>query len=268
MKTLIRLSAITSLACALSACANGYADFYHQVAPTNIVLSVRDGTPPAQPEVMRGSYPVKDAVQEMARKGYGVLGYSSYNGPRGSVQDAVAQGKQVGADIVMIFDPRYAGSTTSSIPITTPTTQTTYSSGTATAYGPGGPVTAFGTGTSTTYGSTTNYVPFTVNRYDFVAVYLFKEHILIGFNAAPLTDAERQLVQSNSGERVVTVVDGSPAFNANILPGDILLSYDGHPFDAESRAFHDYEESKRGQTITLVIYRNGQTLTKQVPVLQ
>src|SRR5690242_11140832 len=58
--------------------------------------------------------------------------------------------QRVGADLVVILNPRCTGSTTSSVPITTPSTSTSYSTGTATAFKPGGPATVFGSGMTTT----------------------------------------------------------------------------------------------------------------------
>ena len=103
------------------------------------------------------------------------IGYSSFtSGHRQKDDDAIDQGKKVGADLVLILDPQYAESVTTSVPLTTPTATTSYTNGMATAYGTGGSAVAFGNSTTTTYGTNTTYVPMTVNRYQYGALYLVK----------------------------------------------------------------------------------------------
>ena len=114
-----------------------------------------------------------------AKRGYVQIGNAMFNSGRDEPETAaVHQGQKVGADLVLILNPKYTGSVTSSVPITTPTTNLSYTSGTATAYGSGGTVTAYGNSTTTTYGTTTNYVPITVNRSDYGAVFFVKQRFL------------------------------------------------------------------------------------------
>jgi len=56
-----------------------------------------------------------------------------FNSGRPESEDAaVRQGEEVGADLVLVLNPNYTGSVNSRVPITTPTTSTTYSNATAT----------------------------------------------------------------------------------------------------------------------------------------
>jgi len=191
------------------------------------------------------------------------MGFSSFNGARGSDSDALAEGKRVGADLILVFDPKYTGTRSGAIPLTTPATETTQYSGTATAYGSGGSVTAYETGTATTYGSRTTYVPFHVDRYDFLAVYLFKEHYHTGLLLSPLTDAQRQTLGSNAGGYVYGVVDGSPAFFADVLAGDIVTAIDGLPMImTNDSAATTYLQTHYGRPVTFTIFRHGAYLTK------
>ena len=80
----------------------------------------------------------------MTRHGYALIGYSSFSsGHRESESNAVNQGERVEADIVVVIDPRYTDSVTTSVPLTPPTSQTSYTTGTANAYGPAGTATAY-----------------------------------------------------------------------------------------------------------------------------
>jgi len=250
-------------AAALAGCASGFQSFYRPTAPPQVVQQMRLAPAPDQPLLQRGSFPVDQAISAAARQGYLVIGYSSFNGAHGSDSSALAEGKRVGADLVLVFDPRYTGTRSGAMPLVTPTSQTTYYNGTATAYGSGGSVTAYGSGTATTYGTRTTYIPFHVDRYDYLAVYLFKEHFHTGFLLRSLTDAQHQAIGSNAGGYVNGVVDGSPAYLANVLAGDIVTAVDGRPFlMSEDSATTAYLRAHYGEPMTFTIFRNGSYITK------
>jgi hypothetical protein len=255
------------IACTLFGCASGYKEFYKPANGVNLerVASQRAGLPPIEPLVERARRGNDDEVlAAYAKRGYVMIGHSMFNTGRPETeQAAVAQGKEVGADIVLILDPKYTGSVTTSIPITTPTTSTTYSTGTATAYGSGSPVTAYGSGTSTTYGTSTSYVPITVNRSDYGAVYFVKQKFNLGAFFRDLTDAERQELQTNRGAVIRLVVDNTPAFNSDLLVGDILISVDGIII-GNSQALSDLLRQRTGKQITLLVSRHGKSLEKVI----
>lgn len=209
--------------CLLCGCASGYAKFYRSAvgATPEVITKNRAAPAPKAPALERAGGAPVDVVAAYGRRGYALIGYSSFNsGRRESDSAAVAQGADVGADIVVVVDPRYTGSVSTTVPITTPTATTSYTTGTATAYGPGGPVTAYGNATTTTYGSQTNYLPLTIQRFDYGALYFYKRHWVFGALFRDLNDDERRALQSNRGVYVSTLVDGSPAFNADILAGE------------------------------------------------
>ncbi len=197
-----------------------------------------------------------------------MIGYSSFNtGHRQSDSDAIEQGAKVGADLVLVVDPKYSGTVTTSVPITTPTTSTSYTTGTATAYGSGGTVNAYGNSTTTTYGTQTHFVPMSVRRFDYGAYYLYRRHYTFGALYRDLNDAERQALQSNKGAVIGTIVDGSPAYEADILAGDVVVAVDG----AAVAGWHGLSETlsqKAGRTVELSIVRNGHPLTKTVKLAQ
>ena len=262
-KTLIVL-----LAMSLAACASGFSQFYTPIpgATPEVIAKTRAAPPPAIPLVERS--PVVPDQDLYARRGYGVIGYSSFSsGHNESEKSAIDQGVKVGADLVVIVNPSYAGSVTSQIPITTPTTSTSYSSGSATAYGSGGSVTAYGNSTTTTYGSKTNYIPVTTDRYNYGAVYFVKRSYIFGANWRDLTNEERAALQSNSGVYITSVVNDTPAFRGDFLAGDILVKVDGQVIYGQQAA-SDALSHKRGQDAALTIYRNGQFIEKTVRLAQ
>jgi len=251
----------------LFGCASGYKEFYTPAQGTTpeSIASMRAGRPSAVPIVDRAQ-PSKsqDILDAYAKRGYIMIGNSNFNSGRPESEDsAVRQAQEVGADLVLILNPKYTGTITSSIPITTPTSTTSYSTGTATAYGSRGPVTAYGSGTTTTYGTTTNYIPMTVHRSDYGAWYFVKLGIILGTGTRDLNDSERQELQTNKGAVVHTVMDGSPAFNADVLVGDVVASFDGVSV-TNAKTLSDLLVERRGKQVTLSLLRRGQRIEKSI----
>jgi len=251
----------------LSGCASGYKKFYTPVggATPEAIAASRVSPPPTVPIIERAQPGDHQAIlNAYAKRGFTMIGSSSFNSGQAESEDgAVRQGQDLLADLVLILSPRYTGSVTSAIPITTPSTSTSYSNATATAYGSRGSVTAYGTGTTTTYGTTTNMVPITIQRSDYGAVYFVKRRFNLGAYTRDLTDTERQELQTNKGAVVGLVVDGSPAFNADLLVGDVVLSIDGIAV-VNTQGFYSQLGERRGKQIALQLRRRGQTLEKNI----
>jgi membrane-associated protease RseP (regulator of RpoE activity) len=270
--TFVRFAGIVApfIASVLGGC-SGYQQFYRPVPgiTPEVIARFRVSPPPATPIVERLQPASPEEIQKVyTRRGYVVIGHSSFNsGTSESDESAIEQGRAVGADLVLIMSPRYTGSVTTSVPITTPTTSTSYSSGTATAYGPGGPVTAYGSGTTTTYGSTTTYYPVTVHRTDYAAVYFIKRKWIFGANLRNLDDSERQELQTNRGAVVRVVVDGSPAYNADILPGDVIVAVGGAAV-SDWASVGALLEPYRGREVQVSVLRRGQRIEKAVQLSQ
>lgn len=255
----------------LAGCASGYKQFYRPTQGFNPghIAEMRLGSPPGVPMVERAQ-PTESTIilDAYAKRGFVMIGSSMFNSGRAeSEESAIEQGQSVGADLVLILNPRYTGSVTSSVPITTPTTTTSYSTGTAVAYGPRGSVSAFGSGTTTTYGSATTYVPMTVHRSDYGAVFFVKQRFGFGAFLRDLTDSERQELQTNKGAAIRLIVDDTPAFNADILVGDIVTSVDGTSV-ANSQAFQSMLRERQGKQVKLSLLRRGQVVEKSVQLGQ
>jgi len=248
----------------LSSCATGYAQFYQAYPDSGRTLERRATPAPQVPTAERASGNVQDIFATYLRRGYNALGYSHFNsGAAESDNGAIAQGAKIGADLVVIVDPRYTDTQSGAIPITTPKTTTSYTTGTATAYGPSGTTTAYGNATTTTYGSQTAYVPYSVDRFDYGAIYFVRTRFQFGAFFRDLTTDERQELQSNKGVVVTIIVDGSPAYDADFLEGDMILAINGKPVGGgESMA--DALLRHKGQLVTMSVMRNGTILSKAV----
>lgn len=261
------LSIVALLGLNLVGCATGYKDFYRPIngATPEMIAARRSAPPPATPAVEHAQPGSGQLIADAyMKRGYGLIGQSNFNSGRGESDGAaVRQAQEVGADLVVIMDPKYTGSVTTSVPLTLPTSSTARTSGTATAYGAGGAVTAYGNSTSTTYGTTTSYIPMTVNRSDYAAMYFVKMKASLGISGRDLNDEERQQLQTNKGIVVRLVTDGSPAYEADILVGDIIVMLDGQSVPSSGN-FSALIREKAGQKITLSLVRKGQHIEKTI----
>ena len=128
-------------------------------------------------------------------------------------------------------------------------------------------VTAYGNGTSTTYGTTTNFIPVTIHRTNYSAGYFIKQKTILGVQARDLNDKERQELGTNKGVVITLIVDDSPAFKADLLPGDIVISINETPISSMSQLSKSILE-RSGNLITLGIIRNGRSINLPVQLNQ
>ncbi|GGX47322.1 PDZ domain-containing protein [Undibacterium squillarum] len=262
----MRAVLVSLLVVALAGCANGYQQFYKPypgVTP-EVLAKIRKGPPPQMPGVNYVATMDAAVFEAYGKKGYVPAGYSSFNsGQRQADSLAIEQGRAIGADLVVIVNPKYTGTVTTSIPITTPTISTSTYSGTTTVIGTKGTANAYGNGVITTYGSQTNYIPIAIHREDYGAVYFIKRQYSLGANFRDLNDSERNTLQTNKGIVITLIVDDTPAFNADILKGDIITSLNGEPITSVE-ALRVSLAAKVGQKITLSILRGSSKIEKVI----
>lgn len=134
----------------------GHQEFYSQVAPTKF--------PPTQ-KTMLFTYPNTDLkdIYHLLFSDFLIIGKSSFNGPYQDPQRAIPFANSIGAD-VFITSAQFKETRTSYVPLTLPTSQTTYISG----YSGAGSF----YGTATSYGTTTTMTKTSVDRYDQNGFYL------------------------------------------------------------------------------------------------
>jgi PDZ domain len=247
------------LALTLSACANPYSQFYR---PTIDPKTMPSYIPASEPLKIYTTNDFPKDVDALVRKGYTPIGNASFNAASNRVTESQLrnQAAKVSAQVVLISS-HYTHTVSGAMPLVLPNTTTSYSSGDATAYGPGGTVNAYGNSTTTTYGTQTTMIPYSIARSDFGAVFFVKTRTRVGIIAAPIDEATRKRVGTNSGILARLIVDGSPAFNADIFPGDIVLAMGSEKVqspDQYTQLLNKYE----GQSVTFHLDRDGQTVEK------
>lgn len=229
----------------ISACANPYAEFYRGIPDARVRSEYIPTTEALQ--IFRTDN-IEQDTKALRRKGYVPVGSSSFNAASNKVTETQLreQANTIGAHVVLSTS-KFTHTVSGTIPLTLPNTTTTFVDGKK----------------RTTYGTQTTSIPYTVDRAEFKAVYFVKAKSRIGLVVAPLDDTTRGQLTQSSGVRVDVVVEGSPAFEADILPGDILLAFGGQAV----RSVEHYQELLphfTGKTVELVLNRDGRPITRVV----
>ena len=221
----------------ITGCASsGYNTFYkpYMVAKTTPNMEVlKEGQ---EPKIF-GSDDFKRDVDVLASKRYKVLGVASFNGSYEGEDKVMAQAKRVGATVVLV-KAEYTNTLTTNSTLFLPDNKTTYHSGSGSAntsynsayggYLGSSTTNATHSGTSTTYG--TKAVPVTSHqrRYNQEAIFLAKSNkkVRYGIGMKNLTPELSMEHERNAGALVTGIMEDSPAFYANVLKGDILITID------------------------------------------
>lgn len=254
------LLAVTLLAACVS---NPYKEFYYPangLGPDEI-SSRRISSPPETPEIVRGVDPDSD-IKAAQIEGYAFIGSSHFVGPSATDQQLIEQAKVLGADRVLAYGT-FKGTTHASVPITMPTSQTSITNANATLYGANGPVTAYGTAQTTTFGSQTTYVPVAVNSYDFLALYLVKIKSALGANFRDVTSEEAQRIGTVNAVSLGDIMRGSPAASAGLLPNDIITKLDEKPVLGRQNLI-DEIKLKQNKKVKLTVIRGAKPMLVSV----
>jgi hypothetical protein len=241
-------------------CTNFYSKFYvDHTGGLGVLGNPRIIAPSGEPKLIQGSNVETDCLK-MSENGYILIGESRFGTVSINQNMAVEQAKKVYADTVIVYS-QYSNTISGIVPLTVPNTQTTYHSGSI--YGSGG-VSANYSGSSTTYGTQTTYIPYAETIYDYYATYWAKaKPMSLGINFGNLTDELRRKAESNKGVYITAVVKDSPAFNADLLRGDIIRKLNDTEVIDEVHFGKIIAENK-GQQIKLEIFRDGKTIIKQI----
>lgn len=263
MKKLLFLVAAVAM---LGGCfGNGFTKFYDG---QNLEQVQASGLQTCETPVLRDfpSDGPEAALIRMLEEGYDLIGTSSWEGPSDEGNaEALAQGQLVGACVVM-WKAEYSHTRQGSMPMSVYTpggTSTTIHSGTVYSGGSSGMY----SGTSTTYNPgaiTTQYIPYSVNRYTYSAAY-FAKLVLNpqGLNIFTLEPPVEYMkaTDSRDGWLVTAVVKGGNAYKANIFRGDVIVSINGTPCIANSANV----VVSSGKNI-LKIWRDGKIIEKVVDI--
>lgn len=241
-------------------CGTNIANYYHDGLGGKKVVDIKELEPNiGEPTVMEGTNPEADAIN-MQENGFALIGFTSFNGPLIDKNKFIQQAKDINAAIIYCY-VNYTNTSSGSIPWTVQNpnqTATAYHSGNVTGYG--GSASYTGTSTYSLPGGTTSYnIPYSVHRYDQMAAYWVKirKQPLLGVIIRDLNSDEKTTSQRNRGVFVNAVRKESPAYKADILRGDIVLSVNNKEIDGKND-FGEMLKMHSGKEIELNIIRSGE----------
>lgn len=265
----MKKTCIIFLVLLLSSCANPYSQFYRGDLDARSRLDYE----PVEGDVqIHRSHDLDRDILALVRCGYTPVGTAlfqreeNFNKVAQRIEEARLrkQANKVGAHVVLTAK-KYQQTVSGVAPQQVPTMATSISTGTATAFGPRGVVNAVGTGTTTAYGSQTVMAPYSFDVFEHCAVFFAKTRSRVGIVPLPVDDATRKRLETNSGVIVLAVREGSPAFQADILPGDVLLSI-GEDRVQSVENYLQLLDKNEGQTVSFHLDRNGKPVKKQIQV--
>lgn len=240
----------------LGACANPYTQNFTGTIGQRDMADLKYHA--GEPSLRQGTNHRTDA-SAMWENGYYMVGYSNFDAGRIAEGRAMEQAKKIRAEIVIVYS-KYRGTVTSLMAVTVPTTQTTEHSGTIS--GSGAPINY--SSTSKTTGTRTDYIPYSVDRFGYLATYWVKrKEGGLGIAAVDLTPMDRRALGANYGVVVTSVTKGGAAFKQDILIGDVIVEVDGE----RTRDFEHLLaqiKGKEGRNIEFRINRRGAILRKTI----
>ncbi|WP_353269096.1 PDZ domain-containing protein [Gemmatimonas sp.] len=257
-KSVLFSIAFSSLALSVGCAPSAYSKFYSGALPEEIPGYISTVTPP----VIERASDVLDAQSALFRDGFVQIGASVFwadEDAKGISSKELAKfARKLGAQrVVTVRKPR--GVVQGADLVLLPTQETTRTNGTIQSGGR----TATTTATSRRRGLEPVAIPYSVERSNFEVLYFVKVRLTLGVLSRALTDKERQQVGTNRGVAILAIANASPAFFADLLPGDFLLDFEGQAIQSPEH-LSSLLDGSAGKVVTLHLIRSGQPLTKRL----
>jgi hypothetical protein len=242
---------IAFVAIVLGCASQSYTPSYRGMADARSRVGYEPTTAPLQ---IVASTDVGCDFLELVQRGYAFLGQSSPNAAAPPVSDSQLRSlaSRVGAQLVLVA-PQYADGVRSATFLSLPR------------------VTASGAGASTTTCRSPNrtamaIMPPSIGRGDFAALYFARVRGRLGLLVAAPDESVDGRQRLDVGVRVTVVVDGSPAFDADIRPGDVVTHLGGARVQSVAE-FARFVDENDGKSVDIVLTRDGRGIRKTVTLL-
>jgi hypothetical protein len=248
-------------------CANPYRANFNSTSDRHPAWVERRLAPPSASPRIITSNNIKNDNWDLFEKGYIMVGYSKFDGPHADPTLAVAEAKRIGADIILI-EQKFARSLTETVTMTqwAPSETTEIRENWSEVGANGVTNTQRRMDVTTNRGPETVYVPKQVDYYEHSATYWRKlQWPIFGAFVQDLTDELKQRLETNQGLTVRAIVNDSPAYRADLLKGDILLSMNGQPVPGAQR-FYEEISNLAGKTVEFTVLRGNKRLQRTIPL--
>lgn len=270
MKKNRKIFILILISCFFIGCASPFAEFYNdEMGGLDISLPPHNKTyefSNKEPEIIRANANELDEnFISMIEKGFQRVGHSNFNAGNINENGVIIQAKKVHASVILMYS-KFSHTESGILPLTLPDSQTsnTYSSGSV--YGSGGGYANYSeSSTTTTNGSTTTYIPYNTDRYFYYASYWvkIKTPFSFGIFSRDLSPETRRKLGRNNGRLILAVLKNGPAWDANILIGDILIKIG----DIEIGGLESLEKLVKkfgGHEVQVELIRDGKIIKKLV----
>jgi serine protease Do len=93
---------------------------------------------------------------------------------------------------------------------------------------------------------------------------------ITGIELTPLTTryAEELGAPNTKGALILRMSNRSPAYQAGLRPGDIIVAFDETAVEDSSHFMRLLSDSEIGSTVSLTVFRESRKLTMKVPIVQ
>ncbi|MDR3177637.1 MAG: PDZ domain-containing protein [Campylobacteraceae bacterium] len=265
MKNIIKISFFMLIILLFASCSgSGYSQFYKPIIENNkttVELLNKDGEPKL---IHSSSDNIENDILEVISNHYIAIGTSGFIGTNqeGALKSFA---KSIGA-VVVLYDTQYANS--EQMTLFLPTTET--STINLNTYGNAGTFNKNGFASTNsfanTYGTVTTSAnkPFSykIDKYNHTAIFFARDTSKkrFGIFPKPFTNQIRKTLQRNNGILVGAVYKGTPAFNANILSDDLIISINDIGV-SENNFSSVIDTIPSDERIKVVLLRSGQEKT-------
>jgi len=252
MKNIIKISFISFL---LFSCAtiNPYSKYYVDHLAGKLVSDMPEFIISTDEPKLYSSSNIESDLEQLIMNNYVLIGYSSFNAGNVNQHLAVEHAKAVGASLILVTS-QYTNTVSGNIPLELPKTEKSKTKHSGTI---GGDYFS-GTSNTTTQTTKTYNIPYNTRRFDYGALYFVKNKPLtLGIYSSDIPLELRKVIKRNRGVLVKLIINDSPAFYADIIPGDVIIKI----ADID---INNYEEFKsvlkkyKGQKTKFEIIRDGE----------
>lgn len=98
---------------------------------------------------------------------------------------------------------------------------------------------------------------------EFLAMYYVRFKLLFGATFRNLTGKEREAVENRGGVQIGSVIGSTPASDANLMSGDLVIAFDGRAL-RDRVEFQSLLQAAAGRPVTLTVRRGTVTMDRVV----